>query len=198
MTKKRRNISGLTGVELAQAMSSISALLQKLETDKQLGTSDAIRLNVTIDEDKVTALQEIYDELAKCANSPQVCNRRDVHSFLRYFQQNISFSSMTQARLAAFGIEPAKEVAELRLKSNLSAVLTETDKLGEGKHWSADGLFAHLQLLEEIVPRKVNFIWCQRVSLFAYFILRRMKLPLVYGSMPFSTASPQSSRRRGN
>ena len=166
MSKKERNISGLTGVELTQAMTSIQALLDKVETDKKVGTSDEVGLYVTMDDDHVIALQEIQNRLQECAGTPQVCGCHGAYNFLRFFLQNLSFSSMTTARLETFGIE--QEVSKLLLKSNHAAVSTEMDKLGENVHWSANGLFEHLQLLERIVPRTVSLVGCQRILLYAY------------------------------
>ena len=47
---------------------------------------------------------------------------------------------------------------ELKLKHESRSRAVATDSVGEGEHWSSDGLYRHLCVLEGLVPRKVSML----------------------------------------
>jgi hypothetical protein len=46
----------------------------------------------------------------------------------------------------------------LKLKPNYIQRAAETDSVGEDDHWSANGLYRHLCMLEGLVPRRVSVL----------------------------------------
>jgi len=54
----------------------------------------------------------------------------------------------------------------LKLKPNCTLYAAETDSIGEDDHWSANGLYRHLCMLEGLVPQTVSVLNVQVESLF--------------------------------
>ena len=70
--------------------------------------------------------------------------------------QNNSFSTINDDQLAKMAISSSQV---LQFKANAITRGLATNSVGEGEHWSANGLVRHLRALEGLVPRMVrNFV----------------------------------------
>ncbi|KAF5325334.1 hypothetical protein D9619_009589 [Psilocybe cf. subviscida] len=145
-TSLSERTSGLTDAEHTQAQLllplTVPALLNKLLVASgvhAMGEDEVSALQAVcnmldkrtasdahqLEQDEISALRAVHDMLAKRVEDAQVCDNR---------------SSSFEIEAAGFlEVEPD--------------VFAEIDERGENEHWSANGLFQHLELLERLVSR---------------------------------------------
>ena len=93
---------------------------------------------------------------------------------------------MTEEALSKLNIELG---GSLKLKTDYKARVVATEKLGMTEHWSSEGLYRHLRVLQNLVPRAVGVCECNGHISHVGFI--RMKRPRAPGSIPSSSAHLQ-------
>jgi hypothetical protein len=74
-------------------------------------------------------------------------------TFLTRLFQILSFSGMTEEDLLKLNII---ESGSLNLKGDYEDRMAATVELGKTEHWSSDGLYHHLCVLQKLVPRAVS------------------------------------------
>ena len=67
--------------------------------------------------------------------------------------QALSFSSMAEEALSKLNI---KLGGSLKLKTDYKVRVAATEELGMTEHWSSEGLYRHLRVLQKLVPRAVS------------------------------------------
>ncbi|KAF5315210.1 hypothetical protein D9619_007093 [Psilocybe cf. subviscida] len=119
----------------------ISVQFEKREVAQMYKISDLFRTKAGYPqesiwyENEIAQLEELYDMLQEKFNS---------------FPNHDRARSMDRAELAKLGIQYGHYL-KLKPKEIISPRLAQTDKLGETRRWSADGLSDQLSLLEGLV-----------------------------------------------
>ena len=166
--KKRKKVSGLTGLELRMALTALKSVKSSLAPRDNPNVDDAA---LPQSEPELFALgsefEETLDKMVEMMQSkvdgPQVCYALD-HLALTsreeislqtqpFLLQSLSFSSARQHHLKALNI---KVGGSLRSKSDFETRVAVINNLGAGEHWSAEGLYRHLQVLQALVPQMVS------------------------------------------
>src|SRR6266852_2837397 len=75
------------------------------------------------------------------------------HLFTDHHCQALSFSSMTYETLKSLNV---KDNGVLKLKTDSASCVTATVDVGKGEQWSSEGLYCHLCMLQDLVPKTVR------------------------------------------
>lgn len=83
----------------------------------------------------------------------------------------------------------------LKMKEDYEERVAATVKLGKNEHWSSDGLYRHLCVLQKLVPKAVSHHFILTTGAYLYVEFIRMKHPRGFGSIPSSSAHLQWCHR---
>ncbi|KAJ3562642.1 hypothetical protein NP233_g9447 [Leucocoprinus birnbaumii] len=125
MTNKKRKISGLSGIELEQALHSLK------QFRKTIGDTEA-----GADEPGAVFLDDLDDMIARME--------------IKFTQPQAFNFSVSEETLAKLGL---KESSNLILKSNHSELAEQSRLIAENDAWSSTQLYGHLELLQRLVPK---------------------------------------------
>ena len=106
----------------------------------------------------------------------------------RVLQPIFSFPGMTEDDMFQYNV---KFTGLLKLNKDCSIRVVATEKLGKPEHWSSDGLYRHLCVLNTIIPR-VGELYTKRLEHKYQYLTcigsTRMKRPRAPGLNSFSFA----------
>ncbi|CAA7261045.1 unnamed protein product [Cyclocybe aegerita] len=137
---KRKKMSGLTGLELRmayQSLISVKSFLKTLTATNEVGASDDPQVQenlITFEPDFEETLTKMLHMMESKLDGPQV----------------LAFSGMTEEDLSKLNIAYG---GSLKLKTDYKVRVDATEELGKTEHWSSEGLYRHLRVLQKLVPR---------------------------------------------
>jgi hypothetical protein len=163
--KKRRKTSGLTGLELRMALTalqSVKASLKEISTmidpeaDDDPQSQDDL---ISFGSDFEQLLDRMLEMMQSKIDGPQVSMLRSFSPFssssipLANFLQALSFSGIKFEHLDLLNLEDG---GSIQLKKDYETRAAATDLLGTAEHWSSEGLYRHLTVLQDLVPKAVS------------------------------------------
>ncbi|KAF8804113.1 hypothetical protein BYT27DRAFT_7108337 [Phlegmacium glaucopus] len=179
---KRNETSGLTGLELRmayQSLISIKSLLKTVTATNEVDASDDFQPQ----ENLITFEPDFEETLTKMLE--MMGSKLD---------EALSFSGMTEEDLSQLNI---KFGGSLKLKTDYEVRVAAMEELGMTEHWSSEGLYRHLRVLQKLVPRAVSN--ASRVWIDSFFFRASAMVPqskqLVLSlkqSVPATTVKPFS------
>lgn len=191
-SKKRKKVSGLTGLELRMALTALQSVKTCLKeitpSDKDDDAQSQSEL-LPFGSEFEDTLDKMLEMMQLKVGGPQV-RYVNVRSVLRiklqthHFLQALSFSSVKYKDLQRLNIEFG---SPLEFKMNYDTRIDAIDALGAVELWSSDGLYRHLKRLQGLVPRTVGVHTKERAQE-SHFEFIRMRRPLVSGLMPSFSA----------
>lgn len=158
------------------AYHSVKSLLETVSATNDVDGSDDWQSQENI----ITFEPEFEETLAKILAMMQSKLDRDgapasKHDLPHHLLQALSFSGMAEEVLSKLNI---KLSGSLKLKSDYNVRVAATERLGmTSEHWSSEGLYRHLCVLQKLVPRAAR---------------------VPSGSIPFSSAHLQWCHKAGS
>ncbi|KAF8327639.1 hypothetical protein F5887DRAFT_1083685 [Amanita rubescens] len=150
-TNKRKKTSGLTGLEprmAYQSLISVNSLLKTVSATNEVDASDNLQSQenlITFEPDFEETLAKMLEMMQSKLDGPQVR-----HIPLARLFQALSFSGMTEEALSKLNITLG---GSLKLKTDYKVRVAATVELGMNEHWSSEGLYRHLCVLQKLIPR---------------------------------------------
>ncbi|KAM6489310.1 hypothetical protein JOM56_015211 [Amanita muscaria] len=135
-----KKTSGLTGLELRMAYQSlirVKSLLKTVTATNEVDASDDLQSQenlITFEPDFEETLAKMLEMMKSKLDGPQV----------------LSFSGMAEEALSKLNITLG---GSLKLKTDYKVRVAATEELGMTEHWSSEGLYRHLRVLQKLVPR---------------------------------------------
>ncbi|KIL56190.1 hypothetical protein M378DRAFT_1038874 [Amanita muscaria Koide BX008] len=136
-TNKRKKTSGLTGLELRmayQSLISVKSLLKTVTATNEVDASDDLQSQenlITFEPDFEETLAKMLEMMKSKLDGPQA----------------LSFSGMTEEALSKLNITLG---GSLKLKTDYKVRVAATEELGMTEHWSSEGLYRHLRVLQKL------------------------------------------------
>jgi len=159
---KRKKMSGLTGLELRmayQSLISVKSFLKTVTATNEASTSDDPQPQaslITFELDFEETLTKMLQMMRSKLDGPQVCRIPLINMTLLKAHrplQLLSFSGMNDEDLFKLNINYG---GSLKLKKDYDVRVAATENLGKSEHWSSNGLYRHLCVLQKLVPRVVS------------------------------------------
>ncbi|KAF8797428.1 hypothetical protein BYT27DRAFT_7219210 [Phlegmacium glaucopus] len=133
-------MSGLTGLELRmayQSLISVKSFLKTITPTNEASATDDSQPQeslITFESDFEETLTKMLQMMRSKLDGPQI----------------LSFSGMSDEDLFKLNITYG---GSLKLKKDYDVRVAATENLGKTEHWSSDGLYRHLCVLQKLVPR---------------------------------------------
>ena len=149
---KKRKLSGLSGLELQLAYSSLLKLKKTIVYEESEEDSEADP-NEPAQESFEQQVDTMLSLLGSKLEGPQVRLELRNGSPRTHSLQSLAFSSMTAEYLTKLKITFTGFIA---LKPNSEKRIGATTSLGEDELWSSANLYRQLLVLETLIPRTVR------------------------------------------
>ncbi|PPQ74069.1 hypothetical protein CVT26_006950 [Gymnopilus dilepis] len=143
--KRKKRFDLLSDLELVQTLNAIKNLRQKCQKQQALGIHFPNADNEAENEQETQEEVQTEEDILQSLISLEL----KLEGRLMGPQSN-SFSTINDDHLAKMGISSSQV---LQLKDDAITRGLATNTIGEGEHWSANGLVRHLRALEGLVPK---------------------------------------------